>query len=55
MARDRSLPKCAPVIMTPSHDGKYFPTTTPLSLLNIVHINALLGLPLQVMMQRGGS
>ena len=49
---NQPLPKCIPSIMTPSHDGKYFHSYT-LSLLNIVHTNASLGLPLQVMMQRG--
>ena len=39
MLPESALPKCTPVIMTPSHDGKYFHNYT-LSLLNIVHTNA---------------
>lgn len=54
MLPESALAEMYPVIMTPSHDGKYFHNYT-LSLLNIVHTNASLGLPLQVMMQRGES
>ncbi|WP_448978059.1 hypothetical protein [Neisseria sp.] len=54
MLPESALAEMYPVIMTPSHDGKYFHNYT-LSLLNIVHTNAAYGLPLQVMMQRGES
>ena len=54
MLPESALAEMYPVIMTPSHDGKYFHNYT-LSLLNIVHTNASHGLPLQVMMQRGES
>ena len=54
MLPESALAEMYPVIMTPSHDGKYFHNHT-LSLLNIVHTNAARGLPLQVMMQRGES
>ena len=54
MLPESALAEMYPVIMTPSHDGKYFHNYT-LSLLNIVHTNAAHGLPLQVMMQRGES
>lgn len=54
MLPESALAEMYPIIMTPSHDGKYFHNYT-LSLLNIVHTNAAHGLPLQVMMQRGES
>ena len=43
-----------PVVVTPSHDGKYFHNYT-LSLLNLVSSAAQQGLPLQVLLQRGES
>ena len=43
-----------PVVMTPSHDGKYFHNYT-LSLLNLVSSAAQQGLSLQVSLQRGES
>ena len=54
MLPESALAEMYPVIMTPSHDGRYFHNHT-LSLLNIVHTNAARGLPLQVMMQRSES
>lgn len=54
MLPESALAEMYPIIMTPSHDGKYFHNYT-LSLLNIVHTNAAHGLPFQVMMQRGES
>ena len=54
MLPESALAEMYPVIMTPSHDGKYFHNYT-LSLLNIVHTNVAHGLPLQVMMQGGES
>lgn len=54
MLPESALAEMYPIIMTPSHDSKYFHNYT-LSLLNIVHTNAAHGLPLQVMMQRGES
>ncbi|OOR89885.1 hypothetical protein B0181_05590 [Moraxella caviae] len=43
-----------PVIMTPSHDGKYFYNYT-LSLLNLVHKATSMGMNIQVALQRGES
>ncbi|MGN6876833.1 hypothetical protein ACTHUR_20230, partial [Neisseria sp. P0021.S007] len=54
MLPESALAEMYPVIMTPSHDGNYFHNYT-LSLLTLVPTNAYLGLPLQVMMQRGES
>ena len=54
MLPESALTQMYPVIMTPSHDGKYFHNYV-LSLLNIVHTSAQNGWPLQVMMQRGES
>ncbi|ASK27667.1 hypothetical protein [Neisseria chenwenguii] len=49
-----ALKEMYPVIMTPSHDGKYFHNYV-LSLLNLVHRCASDGLNVQVVMQRGES
>jgi len=54
MLPESALTQMYPVIMTPSHDGKYFHNYV-LSLLNIVNTSAQNGWPLQVMMQRGES
>lgn len=54
MLPESALTGFYPVIMTPSHDGKYFHNYT-LSLLNTVHHAAARHLPLQVFMQRGES
>ncbi|PJG85424.1 hypothetical protein [Conservatibacter flavescens] len=43
-----------PLIVTPSHDGKYFHNYT-LSLMNVVHQAAQIGMPIQVLLQRGES
>ena len=43
-----------PVIMTPSHDGKYFHNYT-VSLLNFVIEAQKIGMPLQVVLHRGES
>ena len=43
-----------PVIMTPSHDGKYFHNYT-LSLVNLVHQAAAANIRIQVLLQRGES
>ena len=43
-----------PLIATPSHDGKYFHNYT-LSMLNLVHKTAEIGMPVQVLLQRGES
>ena len=54
MLPESALAQMYPVIMTPSHDGKYFHNYV-LSMLNIVNYSASRGWPLQVMMQRGES
>ena len=54
MLPESALTQMYPVIMTPSHDGKYFHNYV-LSLLNIVNTSAQNGWALQVMMQRGES
>ena len=54
MLPESALAQMYPVIMTPSHDGKYFHNYV-LSLLNVVSRSAAAGWPLQVMMQRGES
>lgn len=54
MLPESALAGMYPVIMTPSHDGKYFHNYV-LSLLNIVHQTATAGLQVQVYMQRGES
>ena len=54
MLPETALAGMYPVIMTPSHDGKYFHNYV-LSLLNVVHDAAARGLNVQVMMQRGES
>lgn len=54
MLPESALAGFYPVVMTPSHDGKYFHNYT-LSLLNLVHHCAGRNLPLQVFMQRGES
>lgn len=54
MLNQSALADFYPVIMTPSHDGKYFHNYT-LSLLNTIHYFATQGWPLQVYLQRGES
>ncbi len=54
MLPDSALQSMYPVIMTPSHDGKYFHNYV-LSLLNFSHMANKAGMPLQVYMTRGES
>lgn len=54
MLPESALADMYPVIMTPSHDGKYFHNYT-LSLMNIIHTSATRGWPLQALLQRGES
>jgi len=49
-----ALSQMFPVIMTPSHDGKYFHNYT-VSLLNLVTEAQQVGMPLQVVLHRGES
>lgn len=54
MLPESALADMHPLIVTPSHDGKYFHNYV-LSLLNVVHQSATQGLKVQVLMQRGES
>lgn len=54
MLPDSALQAMHPVIMTPSHDGKYFHNYT-ISLLNLVSAAPQLGLNLQISLTRGES
>ncbi len=49
-----ALNQMFPVVMTPSHDGKYFHNYT-VSLLNLVSEAQQIGMPLQVVLYRGES
>ncbi|MDO5638516.1 MAG: hypothetical protein Q4G28_01445 [Neisseria sp.] len=54
MLPDSALKEMFPVVMTPSHDGKYFHNYT-LSLLNLLASSFHVGLNMQVSLQRGES
>lgn len=54
MLPDNALKTMFPVIMTPSHDGKYFHNYT-LSLLNLMASGMHAGMNMQVSLQRGES
>ena len=43
-----------PLIVTPSHDGKFFYNYT-LSLLNLQNVSMQLGMPIQFLLQQGES
>ena len=54
MLETSALQQFHPVVVTPSHDGKYFQSYV-LSLLNLSAESHQLGMPLEVMLQRGES
>ena len=54
MLPDSALKNMYPIVMTPSHDGKYFHNYT-LSLLNLVSSSFHVGLNMQISLQRGES
>lgn len=54
MLDDQALSQFHPVVMTPSHDGKYFYNYV-LSLLNFSHACGSVGMPLQVYLTHGES
>ncbi|MDO4641085.1 MAG: hypothetical protein Q4A84_05205 [Neisseria sp.] len=54
MLPESALREMYPAIMTPSHDGKYFHNYV-LSLLNLTNHAQKVGMPLQIVLQRGES
>ena len=54
MLEVEDLQKIYPLIVTPSHDGKYFHNYL-LSLLNFQHVSAQIGMPLQIYLSQGES
>lgn len=54
MLSKSELKKMYPLIVTPSHDGKYFHNYT-ISLINLVHHASQIELPIQVLLMRGES